>query len=104
MKLNNLEKMKNKAFTWLWDIWYIRFLYIPNENIGVYREYYISLRAKNKRHARKVLFKFIKSYINKGEVKTICRIRIYKSQFLPTHFLDDYDGPRHFWANQSSIL
>jgi hypothetical protein len=85
-------------YTCLWETYYISFLYIPNKKyMSIYNSCFVVVNSKNKRHARKVLFKLLP---NKYKVK-ICNIKITDYPYLPDDLIAiEYDRPRHFWENQ----
>lgn len=84
-------------------LWYLRFSYIPTGSPYIINGY-VKVRAKNKRHARKVFFKFVKTIIKRREVKTISHIQILDIPTMPSAFIDDYDGPSHFWESKPYII
>lgn len=84
-----------------YNTYYVEYWYIADPKYSMYNTRYVKVRAKNKRHARKVLFKFCG--LKWKQRRTMCRIRITKYKYLPWLEDDNYDGPNHFWDSQETI-
>lgn len=94
-----MKERKNNHINYLFmGNYYITFLYIFSEG-PMYASKYVIVKAVNKRHARKVLFKYLPKRFKRG----ICRIYITDYRYLPWDKVDNFDGPNHFWGEQDNL-